>query len=181
VNTGVRSNFGNQAAPRIEEFSVSLPSFLRGGAAAVALTVTVGGALVVGAGVSNAGNAVTGGSGRTLTASLVGANEVPAGAGSRVGSGEATFTINPGRGEICYNLAFSQDLGKVVAGHIHKARAGVSGPIVVPFTITGNPTTGCQAISRGLAVDIITDPSGYYANFHTSTYPKGAVRGQLSK
>jgi hypothetical protein len=153
------------------------------GAAAVALTVTVGGALVVGAGVSNAGNAVTGGSGRTLTASLVGANEVTSMGGSPVGSGEATFTINPGRGEICYNLAFSQDLGKVVAGHIHKARAGVGGPIVVPFNVAAgnNPTTGCQAITRGLAVDIITDPSGYYANFHTSTYPMGAVRGQLSK
>lgn len=159
---------------------MSFPSFLRGGAAAVALTVTVGGALVVGAGVSNAGNAVTGGSGRTLSASLVGANEVPSGAGSPVGSGEATFTINPGRGEICFNLA-SQGLGTVKAGHIHKAHAGVNGPIVVPFTITGNPTTGCQTITRELAVDIITDPTGYYANFHTTAFPKGAVRGQLSK
>jgi hypothetical protein len=36
-------------------------------------------------------------------------------------------------------------------------------------------------ITRGLAVDINTDPSGSDANFRTSTYTNGAVRGQLSK
>lgn len=159
---------------------MSLSTLLRTGVVAVAVTATAGGALVLGAGASNAGNATTGGSGRTLTASLVGANEVPSGAGSPVGSGHATFTLNPGRGEICFRLAWD-GLGQVVAGHIHKAVAGVNGPIVVPFTITGNPTTGCQAISRQLAVDIITDPAGYYANFHSTSFPKGAVRGQLSK
>lgn len=159
---------------------MTLSSLLRTGAVAVTMTATVSGALVLGAGVSHAANPTTGGSGRTLTASLLGANEVPSGAGSPVGSGRATFTINPGRGEICFNLAW-EGLGVVVAGHIHKADAGANGPIVVPFTITGNPTTGCQAISRTLAVDIVTDPAGYYANFHSAAFPKGAVRGQLSK
>ncbi len=159
---------------------LSLPSLVRAGTVAVALTAMAGGALVLGAGASNADNATTGGSGRTFTASLVGANEVPSGAGSPVGSGQATFTVNPGRGEICFNLAWD-GIGVVVAGHIHKADAGINGSVVVPFTITGNPTTGCQAISRELAVDIITDPTGYYANFHTASFPKGSVRGQLSK
>lgn len=153
------------------------PSVLRATLTAVLLT----GAVVGTAASGNAADLGTGGSGRPLTAALVGSNEVPV-AGDSDGSGQAAVTINPGRGELCYTLAWAQ-LGTVVAAHIHEAPAGTNGPVIIPLALQGTPgkASGCTTVDRQVLVGIITDPTGYYVNFHSTEFPGGAVRGQLAR
>lgn len=74
--------------------------------------------------------------------------------------------------------------------HIHKAAAGVNGPIHWDFLEAGNPVasiTDHPAILRGVAraraaavlSDLLANPHLYYVNVHSPTFPGGAIRGQL--
>ena len=169
-------------------------SLLRTAAVAVALTAAAAGsAVLVTAGAGSAENTSTGGSGRTLTAVLAGANEVGAlgqtGVGDPDGAGQAEVTINAGRGELCFDLAW-QRTGSLSGAHIHEAAAGANGPVVVAFPNATFKAPGvansCIPVEREVLRGILTDPVGYYVNFHTRNpapnfFPGGAVRGQLAK
>ena len=118
--------------------------------------------------------------GRPFTVALKGATEVYAGGvpnqGDLDGSGTATLRINPGTGEVCWTIKVA-GVDPVLMAHIHSGASTTTGPIVVFL----NPYTGdCADISRELALAIITDPGSYYVNVHTTVYPAGAVRGQLT-
>lgn len=156
------------------------PSALRTTLTAALLAGATAAAVVGTASSGSAADDVTGGSGRTLTATLVGSNEVPV--GDLAGSGRATVTINPGRRELCYSLAWAQ-VGQVVAAHIHQASAGTNGKVIVPLVLQNTPgkASGCTTVARQVLVGIITDPTGYYVNFHTAAFPGGAIRGQLTR
>ena len=118
--------------------------------------------------------------GRPFTTTLTGAAEVP-GPGDPDGIGTATITLNPGQGEVCFELTVS-GVSTPVAAHIHFAPAGVAGGVVVPLAPpTGGFSSGCRTADRELVKAIIQDPSAYYVNVHTTEYPAGALRGQLSK
>jgi hypothetical protein len=118
--------------------------------------------------------------GRPLATTLSGAAEVP-GPADPDGSGTARITVNPGQGEICYDLAVS-NIAPATAAHIHEAPAGVAGPVVVPLSPpTDGSSSDCASVSRELAKEIIQNPSEYYINVHNAEFPAGAVRGQLSK
>jgi hypothetical protein len=117
--------------------------------------------------------------GRPLGATLSGAAEVPA--ADPDGSGTVDLRLNHGQGRICYTLTVS-NIDPAVAAHIHRAPAGVNGPVVVPLAA---PTTGsssaCVEVDRDLVKAIIQHPEEYYVNVHNATFPGGAVRGQLGK
>lgn len=94
------------------------------------------------------------------------------------GTMEFTFTIN-NKGEETYTRA-----------HIHKAAAGVNGPIHWDFLEAGNPVAnvaGQPSQLRGVAraraaavlADLIANPANYYVNVHSTAFPGGSVRGQL--
>lgn len=94
------------------------------------------------------------------------------------GTIEFTFTVNNKSGET-YTRA-----------HIHKAAAGVNGPIHWDFLEGGIPVASISdqpsqlrgvARPRAAAVlaDLLANPSGYYVNVHSTVFPGGAVRGQL--
>lgn len=113
-----------------------------------------------------------------LVAMLDGASEV--GGGDADGTGLAVMTVNPGQGEICYALTVALLDGTIAAAHIHRAPAGVNGPIVVPLAApVGGASAACTAVNTDLAHEIVQDPAGFYVNVHTSVFPAGAVRGQL--
>jgi CHRD domain len=126
-----------------------------------------------------AGVAGAGDGGRPLATVLTGAAEVPP--ADPDGSGNASLALNPGTGEICYSLSVS-GLDPVTAAHIHLGSAGVNGPVVVPLVPpTSGSSSACTIADRELVKAILKAPENYYVNVHTTTYPAGAVRGQLSK
>ncbi len=116
----------------------------------------------------------------TLVASLAGKNEVP-GPGQASGGGTIILTLDPRRDTIGYSIAVGGLQGTILMAHIHKGAAGIAGPMVVPFlapmdgSISGGVTASHDQIEA-----IAHDPAGFYVNVHTTSFPKGAARGQFT-
>lgn len=129
--------------------------------------------------------ATAGNGGRPLSTTLTGANEAP-GPGDPNATGEVDLRLNQGQRRVCFDVSWADVDGVVSAGHIHVAPVGVPGPIVVPL-FTGSfagsdATSGCvEDVNRGLIKAIRKHPSAYYVNVHSTDFPDGAIRGQLSK
>lgn len=143
-------------------------------AAALATSLVVGGSAV--------------GAPATLRAGLTGEAEAP-GPGDPNGRGSARIKINGVKRSVCFKLRW-RGIRNVVAAHIHRGRAGVSGPVVVTlFEAGGNGisgtvkyVSGCvKGVQRALIRKIRTHPKRYYVNVHTVRYPDGAIRGQLRR
>ena len=118
--------------------------------------------------------------GRPLSTTLTGAAEVP-GPGDPDGSGTAEVTLNPGRGEVCFDLAAS-GIAPATAAHIHEAPVGDFGDVVVTLVApTSGTSSDCVDADRDLVRAIIRHPSAYYVNVHNADFPGGALRGQLSR
>jgi hypothetical protein len=119
--------------------------------------------------------------GRPFTVDLTGAAEVTAvgvpNQGDPDGSGTASLRINPGTGEVCWEIEVA-DVEPIMMAHIHVGASTTTGPIVVNL----NPYTGgCNDVSRELALDIVRNPSLYYVNVHNMEFLPGALRGQLDR
>jgi hypothetical protein len=118
-------------------------------------------------------------SGKRFTVTLDGESEVPR-LGDLDGTGQATVRINPGKGQLCYDLRVS-GIQPAAAAHIHEAPAGSAGPIVLGLKApTSGMSQGCLSISRELAMEFIRSPEDYYINVHNAEFPSGALRGQLA-
>jgi hypothetical protein len=113
----------------------------------------------------------------SLTASLSGANET--GGGDTKATGSVSVTVDTTSGQVCATV--TSDISGAVAMHIHKAAAGASGPVVVPFDAKKiNAGSSCATVAAALAGQIAADPASYYFNIHTPTFSAGAIRGQLA-
>jgi hypothetical protein len=112
--------------------------------------------------------------GRSFALTLKGTTEPNA-------SGTAVIRIRRDDGLVCYRLHVENVTLPTVGAHIHKGAAGVSGPVVVPFTPPGadGNSSGCTQSQTALIDDIIANPDGYYVNVHTKEHPGGAIRSQL--
>ncbi|HUF00458.1 MAG TPA: CHRD domain-containing protein [Anaerolineales bacterium] len=119
--------------------------------------------------------------GRKFTTSLTGAAEVPV--GDLDGSGTATITLNPGTGQVCWEIQVANITLPATAAHIHEAPVGVAGPVVVGLSApdANGFASGCTSADRAQIIEIIQHPEEYYVNVHNIDFPPGAVRGQLSK
>lgn len=96
------------------------------------------------------------------------------------GSGTEPLRRNPGGEDICFELRVSNIQLLAIGAHIHRAPAGIAGPIIVPLpSPTGEVTTGCVSAERDLIREIMSNPAQFYVNVHTVPFPGGAVRGQL--
>jgi hypothetical protein len=118
----------------------------------------------------------------SFTAQMSGGVEVPP--GDTDANGTALIGINSSEGVICWRIVVG-NADPIVAQHIHKAAAGVAGPVVIPLTPVaasgGNQvSSGCTTADPALLADIEANPANYYANVHTATFPAGAARGQLT-
>ena len=118
--------------------------------------------------------------GRRLSATLSGAQEVPA-PGDRDGSGRATLRLHPGREEVCYKLS-TRLVDSPTAAHVHRGARGMAGPAVVTLKAPREGASqGCVGVERDLLREIMRNPSGFYVNVHNAAFPEGAIRGQLDR
>jgi len=131
--------------------------------------------------------AMAGAQGRNneFRATMKGSNEAPAKGPARA---SGTFTVEFRNGQACFRMAVKGLGAFPIAAHIHKAKAGVAGPIVVDLKATARSTwkgtsprvaQKCVAAKASVVSAIRRNPSGYYANVHTPKNPAGAARGQL--
>ena len=109
----------------------------------------------------------------------------PDGAGSAAFTFETTNAADLVNGaQACFDLSYSNLTGTPTAAHIHRGAAGVGGPVVViPPTLpnlTATSASGCVTIAPALADEILATPANFYINIHTTDFPTGAIRGQLS-
>ncbi len=108
-----------------------------------------------------------------------GASEVP-GPGAVDGTGTAEISVDPNGTQICFSISVA-NLDAVTAAHIHEGKAGVSGPIVATLAApTTGHSEGCVDAAAPLIQTLSAGSSSYYVNVHTTAFPDGAIRAQLS-
>jgi hypothetical protein len=138
----------------------------------------------------------------SFTATLSGANEVPA--VTTPATGTATLTVS---GSVIQYTVNVTDLQNAVVAHIHIAPTGQNGPVRLNLCGTGDPlpacTSGTGVLATGSNGTTVGDPAitfdsllsamrtgGAYVNVHTSAAdctpgspgcnPGGEIRGQVA-
>jgi Cu/Zn superoxide dismutase len=114
------------------------------------------------------------------TASMSGAQEVPA--NNSKATGNATITVTADK--LCYVIAAKKLDGVPQAAHIHSGKKGKAGPVYVTLFAKATPlkygrVTGCVTAKPAQIKAIAAKPGAYYVNVHTKKYASGALRGQL--
>ena len=115
-------------------------------------------------------------------APLTGAAEVPdpgqEGATGTVDRLEVTDT------QVCATFSVDGLDSPANMAHIHTGGPTESGPPVVNFGQPADAATGawdtCVDADEATRTGIVQNPTGFYLNVHTETFPNGAVRGQLA-
>lgn len=118
---------------------------------------------------------------RGFTTTLTGAAEVP-GPGDPNGSGTARLTVNVGQAQVCFSISVTGIALPSTGAHIHVGEASDFGSVVVGLTPPGasGTSSGCVSADKDVLRQIMSNAAGYYVNVHTSEFPAGAVRGQLT-
>lgn len=127
---------------------------------------------------------VSGGS-ITYAAELRGTNEVPPNGSAAFGS--AFVTLDPINDSITWEVNTS-GIASPTLSHIHRNVAGANGPIIIDFAtspgqIPNGRTSGTRSIAALSPTDrtnLATAPAGFYVNVHSSAFPGGELRGQLT-
>ncbi len=95
---------------------------------------------------------------------------------SSMGSGGVGFILNAARSEVRYDGSVTNLMPTVA--HVHDNVAGMNGPILFPLMLTGTSVSGNQPLTPD-QVAKLTD-ARLYVNFHSTEFPMGAVRGQIT-
>lgn len=112
-----------------------------------------------------------------LSAKLTAAREVPKPKGVPAAA-KGTFTGTLKGKKLTFKLTFAHLSGKALAAHIHKGKAGVSGPVLV--TLCGpckSPVTKTVTVTSAQR-DVI-EHKATYVNVHTPKNGGGEIRGQI--
>lgn len=109
----------------------------------------------------------------SFAATLAGGNEVPPTASSNTGT--TAVTVDGTANTVSWNTVSSIPVANATGHHLHRGAAGVNGPVVVSFGVY----SGTAAVTPALAAEILGNPSGFYVNLHTATFPGGEIRAQL--
>ena len=119
--------------------------------------------------------------GRGFTTTLSGAAEVP-GPGDPNGSGTARLTVNVGQAQVCFSLSVTGIALPSTGAHIHVGEVDDFGAVVVGLTPppASGTSSGCVDANKDVLKQIVSNAAGYYVNVHTTEFPAGAIRGQLS-
>lgn len=117
-----------------------------------------------------------GGMSNTQTLTLSGANEVPPVVGSPM-SGTATVTINPDR-TVSVKVAVTGMAA--TASHIHEGAPGTIGPVIVPFTKTGDNAFASPDGAKLTESQYASYKAGnLYVNVHSAAHPIGEIRAPI--
>jgi hypothetical protein len=95
--------------------------------------------------------------------------------------GSFTYTIEGD--ELCYTLEVTGLSSPATNAHIHVGPRKVIGLPVVQLAFeedTSFTVSECVTPDAALLADIDENPRSYYVNVHTSTFPVGELRGQLT-
>ena len=107
--------------------------------------------------------------------SLTGANEVPPVTTGAAGSG--TVTIKDDRSVAAKITVTGMT---PTAAHIHEAAAGSNGPVIVPFSKTGDNAFEAPANAKLTEEQYAAYKAGkLYVNVHSAKNPGGEIRAQL--
>jgi hypothetical protein len=118
--------------------------------------------------------------------SLSGANEVSASGvpnqGDADGTGTAWITIDLAHNHICWVLRTSAITLPASSAHLHRSPAGLSGPEILSFSAPNASgfASNCKTSTSAKLMPILAAPLNYYVNVHTSDFPGGALRGQMT-
>jgi hypothetical protein len=111
----------------------------------------------------------------TQTVTLSGANEVPPVSTSATGT--ATVTIRP---DHTVTVKESVQGMTATASHIHQGAAGANGPVIVPFTKTGDNAFATAEGAKLTDAQYEAFKAGnLYVNVHSAAHPGGEIRAQL--
>ena len=106
---------------------------------------------------------------------LSGSNEVPPVTTSAAGSG--TVAIKPDGSVSAHIMVTGMT---ATAAHIHEGAAGTNGPVVVPFTKSGDNMFDAPAGAKLTEAQMASFKAGkLYVNVHSAKNPGGEVRAQL--
>jgi hypothetical protein len=98
------------------------------------------------------------------------------------GAGTATFTLNQGHGQLCFNVSWT-NLDPVTGLQIQGlADDTVVTPLTGDADLTDGNATGCvNGLPKKTIMAIRQNPDQFYVNVLTSGFPTGAIRGALAK
>ena len=120
-------------------------------------------------------DAMPGGGGHTQMVTLTGANEVPPVSSGATGTG--TITVNPDRSVSAKVTVSGMN---ATAAHIHEAAAGANGPVIVPFTKSGDNTFVAADGAKMTEAQYEAFKAGKtYVNVHSNENKAGEIRAQL--
>ena len=116
--------------------------------------------------------------GTRFTATLNGASEKPTSTTSTA-TGEFVGVVDPATKVLSYTVTY-EGLSPV-AGHIHRVtNDDGTGPPDIMFTNLKSPIMGTTSALPQSKIDSMV-AGQYYVNLHTKAYPKGEIRGDVSK
>lgn len=126
------------------------------------------------------------------SAALTGGHEVPATASNATGT--FTATLDEAAGTLTWSLSVPS-IASATAAHIHSGAAGTNGPVVVDLFAapTSGPTNAIGVSGTTRSADVLGPLAGNfpgliaavkggtaYVNVHTSAYPGGEIRAQIT-
>jgi len=94
----------------------------------------------------------------------------------------ASTSLSVGRSSVSFNMTVGPMSGFIRTIGIYRGRPGEIGPMVVrlsPSAIGINQLNGTVAVDRALATEISRNPSDFFIQINTTTYPGGSVRAQM--
>jgi hypothetical protein len=110
-----------------------------------------------------------------FSASLNGANQVPAVATSAYGLG--SFNLSMDRGMLRYHIVCQGLSGAITMAHLHYGAAGATGGVAETLTASGNVLMGTLTPTLATIDSLLA--GRLYVNVHTAANPNGEIRAQL--
>jgi hypothetical protein len=119
-----------------------------------------------------------------FAADMRGSNETPP--NSSTATGSALVTVDTSNNTLTFDIA-TTGIGNPTLAHIHPGAAGVAGNPLITFAtssaaFTNGRTSGTVSIATLDATqlnNLLTNPSAFYVNVHSSAFGGGEIRGQL--